>query len=122
MQARTPFFLIFKLFFLIDKGFIQSASLKQKAFKIKNKIFSTKSGKNTKIVNQTTSTGMPTSRAQTSSTNTRKKNYFVDHEYILGNYFNGGLDYDILFNKTDEKFSNFSLNYQSQPTLNSSKI
>ena len=75
-----------------------------------------------KIVNQTTSTIMPTSRAQTSSTNTRKKNYLVDQDYFLGSYFNGGLDYDVLFNKTDEKFSNFSLNYQSQPLLNNSKI
>jgi hypothetical protein len=84
-----------------------------------------KSRKTLKTVNQTTSTIMPISRAQTSSTNTKKRQYFLDQDYALMNYnFNGGLDYDVLFNKTeDEKYGSFSsLNYQSQPTLHYSKF
>lgn len=68
----------------------------------------------------------PTSRAQTSSYNKRKK-LNLKNEYFLGEFTNMNyLNYDVLFNKTEEDKSDYSLgqltNLYSHPSLTYGKL
>lgn len=95
---------------LKEKCYTQKNLKKISNFQIKSKnnksnINSLKKS-NDKNQNQTLSTLIPTSRAQTSSSKNRKK-YFINPQYILGGPYNLGthLNYDVLFNKTEDDCS-----------------
>ena len=106
------------LFLCLEKSYNNNNNQKNQSkinnFKIKNKTLLAQIGKNNKMINQTSSTIIPNSRAQTSSTNNRKMKFIIEPDYYLGPYnFNNCLDYDVLFNKTeDDKLFSNGLNYQ----------
>ena len=93
----------------IDLGYNKKNIRKIGNFKIKNKTLLSQQEKSIKNINQTLSTIIPNnnSRAQTSSTNNRRRKFVMESDY-MGNYIsNNYLDYDVLFNKTDRTQADF---------------